>query len=296
MLRRLFGGSPSKSDMSEKDREFQLLKIHDVTIMMKKGNYDGARRALLNERAKARVKDAEDFLPLHLAVAVKAPDHLVLLLIDSYEPALTERDPQGRLPIHIVCADPSTLMSYLQLILSHSPSSVLMEKDANGDLPLHQTIRYRCPTEASLALLQAPGGGLPTVNTGDKDGNLALHLALRHGSEDRLIYAILKANPDAIRVFNHRKDLPIHRAALFNANLDILKALCFDGCLAEPDSQGNLPIHLFFMQLRGGRPSDAVMNFFLELNPSSIGRLNHAKCTPLQILSQYHDQLEKYKY
>ena len=300
MLRCLFGGggggngggSPKKAD------NFLLLKKHDVTLKIKEGDYDGARRALLNERAKARVKDADDYLPLHLSLMAKAPERLVLLLIDSYEPALAERDPSGRLPIHILSSDPECLLSYLHLVLSHSPPSCLTEKDANGDLPLHQTIRHRCPTETSLALLQAHGGGLQTAQTetGDNEGNLALHLALRHGAEDRLVYAILKANPDAIRVFNNRKDLPIHRAALFNANLAILKALVYEGSLAVADAQGNLPIHLFFMQLRGGRPNDDVMQFFLEDNPGSIGRLNNNRCTPLQILEKYYEQLEKYRY
>ena len=298
MLRRLFGGGRESPKRADNNKDFLVMKKHDVTIKIKDADYDGARRALLNERAKARVKDADDYLPLHLAILAKAPERLVLLLIDSYEPALVERDPMGRLPIHILSSDPSCLLSYLQMVLSHSPPSCLMEKDANGDLPLHQTIRHRCPTETSLSLLQAHGGGLQTAQTetGDKEGNLALHLALRHGAEDRLIYAILKANPDAIRVFNNRKDLPIHRAALFNANLAILKALVYQGSLAVPDAQGNLPIHLFFMQLRGGRPNDDVMQFFLEDNPGSIGRLNNNKCTPLQILEKYHEQLEKYRY
>ena len=289
MLSFLFGSrGPSKAE-----REFTLKRKFDLVFAIKDREWSLACRALQNDRAKARLKDAEGYLPMHLALLHRGSERLLMLLIDAFPAALLERDPLGRLPFHIVCRDPTCLLSFVQFLLEAEPR-VLQEKEPEqGDLPLHMSIRHRCPAETTLLLLNAYSGATAVA---DKDGNLPLHLALRFHSEQKVFYALLDKDPRAVRVKNAKKALPVHRAALFNLDLSIIKALYehYPDSISEPDAQGNLPIHLYFMQMRGGRPSDEVIHFFLEACPSSLGKRNKAKCTPLEILDKYHEQISSY--
>lgn len=289
---RFFFGFSSSSNDAKRTQEYSLHKKYDLVFKIKELDFPGACRALMNDRTKARLKDSDGYLPMHLTLMNRGSERLITLLIDAYPGALTERDPVGRLPFHIICKDPTCLLTFVQFVLKASPR-VLEEKDPLGDLPLHMSIRYRCPAETSLFLLSSYPGATQAV---DKNGNLPLHLALRFCSEHELIYAILSQNVDAVNVRNKRGDLPLHRAALFNADLVVLKALLrhSQDSITATDSQGNLPIHLYFMQLRGGRPNDDVLHFFLEENPASLGVKNKAKCNPFEILEKYHEQIEKY--
>jgi len=274
--------------------DFSLRRIHDLTMTIKELDFTGACRALMNDRSKARLKDVDGYLPLHLALLNRGSERLLMLLIDAYPVALLERDPVGRVPLHIICRDPTCLLSFVQFIVRAEPKA-LHEKDPFGDLPLHMSIRYRCPADTSLFLLATYE---KASSVGDKDGNLPLHLALRFGSEHRVFYTLLEKNPGAVSVRNSKKDLPIHRAALFNLDLEILKTLynAYPESIGEADAQGNLPVHLFFMQMRGGRPNDDVMHFFIENNPACLAIKNKKKCTPLTLLDKYHDQIEQYTY
>ena len=297
MFARLFS---SRRGPSKAEQDFTLKRKYDLVFAIGERDWAAACRALQNDRAKARLKDADGYLPMHLALANRGSERLLMLLIDAYPGALLERDPAGRLPFHIVCRDPTCLLSFVQFLLKAEPK-VLGEKDPNGDLPLHMSIRHRCPAETTLLLLESHPAAAAAK---DKDGNLPLHLCLRFRGigdlkqQHKVFFALVDANPDAVRARNAKKDLPLHRAALFNLDLVILKTLAerYPESLFEPDSQGNLPIHLYFMQMRGGRPCDDLLHFFLEANPSSLGAKNKAKCTPLQVLEKFHEQIDKYTY
>ena len=294
MLSRLFGwdsGSKRRAELLA----FSSQKRYDLITKIKELDFVGARRALANDRTKARLADSEGSFPIHLCLLNRGSEGLITDLIDAFPGALLQRDPSGRLPFHIICRDNTCLLVYVQFVLQASPD-VLKERDPKGDLPLHMTIRYRCPADTTLFVLNMfPAAA--QISSADGD-DTALHLALRFGCEERLVYALLEAHPAATRVRNKKQDLPIHRAALFNAELPVLRALekSFPGSLAQADIHGNLPIHLYFMHMRGGRPTAQVLEFFLENNPAALGVRNKKRCTPLEILDNYYDQLEQYAY
>lgn len=293
MFSRLFGFD-SEQQRKRRDLEFGTQKKYDVISMIKQLDFVGARRALANDRTKARLMDSDGYLPIHLCLMNCGSEGLITDLIDAFPSALLQRDPAGKLPFHILCRDNSCLLAYVEFVLHASPD-VLKERDPNGDLPLHMTIRYRCPASTTLLVMNMFPGAAQEV---DKDGNTPLHLALRFGCEEPLVFALLEAHPEATRVCNKKKDLPIHRAALFNAALSVLRALerRYHESLSQADVNGNLPIHLYFMQMRGGRPTDDVLHFFLANNPATLGVKNKRKCTPLEILDNYYEQLDQYTY
>jgi len=311
--------------------ELKLLRTYALIFKIKERDFVAASRIVLDDRNNARTKDPEGFLPLHLTVMNRGSERLIGLLIDAYPAALRERDPNNMLPLHIVARDNTCLKCIVDLIVSWNEGAVKLT-DPIGDLPLHASLRYRCPKEISLAYLDVYPGAIEVV---DKDGNLPLHMSLRFGSDEDFVEVLLARYPDAIKARNkrslqhthththtlnsinkqtnlhththththihtyiHRGDLPIHRACLFMKSLSLLQLLVrtWPESMFEKDAQGNLPIHLYYMQLRGGRPHEDVLHFFLEPYPNCIGVKNKKGSTPLQVLERYFEQIEAYAY
>lgn len=248
----------------------------------------------MNDRGRAKIKNIDGFLPLHLCIYARGYRQLIELLIDAYPPALKEPDPKGLLPIHIASRDETVLVDIIDMMVRCYPASIEVE-DPIGDLPAHASIRNHLPTETTLCFLDHYP---KAIDIPDKQGNMLLHMAIRFQGQLKLIEELSRRRPDAVRVKNHAGDLPMHRACLFNASLDVLRLLiaAYPEAIFERDAQGNLPIHLYYMQCRGGRPSEEMMHFFLEPYPASMSVRNTANCTPFEILNSYHEQLQAYTY
>jgi len=74
-------------------------------------------------------------LPLHAAVIFQSPTFVVSALIDSYPAAVSRRDDQGMLPLHLAFRYKEDNEDLLELLLSQYPKGVLM-KDKRDRLPL----------------------------------------------------------------------------------------------------------------------------------------------------------------
>jgi ankyrin repeat protein len=280
--------------LKRKEDDLKLHKTFKLLFDIQDHDFEDACRTLINDRSRAKIKNVDDFLPLHLALYERAPLQLIELLIDAYPQALKERDPKGLLPIMIGARDPTVLLTVIRTLTKCHVKGI-QEKDPQGDLPVHLTIRHHLPKESSLELLDHYPESL---NVPDQQGNNLLHMALRFSAHDELVEELVRRNPSALLQKNKLGDLPLHRACLFHASYAILSLLVskYPQTLFERDAQGNLPIHLYYMQCKGGRPTEAMMHFFLEPYPGSIGVKNAAGCTPIQVLDKYFEQLECYKY
>ena len=274
--------------------DLKLHKVYGLIFEIEKHDFEKACRTVVNDRSKAKITSVEGFLPLHLALYNRGVYDLLYVLIDALPSALKKRDPKNMLPIHIASRDNTVLITIIQLLTQWWPEC-LEEKDPDGDIPVQMSIRWHLPKEVTYYYLEV---NPDTIAVPDKDGNTLLHLCLRYDSHIDLFYMILKAYPEAVRLKNHRDDLPVHRACLFGADLGMIKKLIsiYPDSLRIADAQKNLPIHLYYMRLRGERISEAALHFFMENFPSSVGIRNSFGCTPFQILDNYHEQLEKYRY
>ncbi len=248
----------------------------------------------MNDRSRAKIKNIDDFLPLHLAIYERGYKQFIELLIDAYPQALKEKDPKGMLPIHIAARDNTILIDIIEMLVKCYPPSIQIE-DPFGDLPTHASIRYHLPKEMTICFLDFYK---EAINIPDKAGNTLLNLAIRFQGQIELIEELLCRKPESIKIKNNAGDLPFHRACLFNANINILTLLynAYPEAIRERDAQGNLPIHLYYMQCRGGRPSESMMHFFIEPYPASMSEKNKAKSTPFEILNTYFEQLQAYTY
>jgi ankyrin repeat protein len=280
--------------LKRKEDDIKLHKLYKLIFDIEKHDFFEACRTVMNDRDRAKTKNADEFLPLHLCLYERGTLQLMELLIDSYPHALQERDPKGLLPVMIAARDNTVIVPILRMLCDcYAPA--LREMDPDGDLPVHSAIRYHLPKENIYELLNP---FKEAIDIADKQGNTLLHLALRFQAQDELIEELVNRKPELIRIKNQKGDLPFHRACLFHASPAILKLLLskYPESISEKDAQGNLPLHLYYMQCRGGRPSEAMLHFFLEPFPGSVGMKNKANTTPIEVLDKYYEQLEAYRY
>ncbi|CAB9506593.1 expressed unknown protein [Seminavis robusta] len=74
-------------------------------------------------------------LPLHAAVIFQSPTYVVTALIDQYPAAVSRRDDQGMLPLHLAFRYKEDNEDLLELLLTQYPKGVLM-KDKRDRIPL----------------------------------------------------------------------------------------------------------------------------------------------------------------
>jgi ankyrin repeat protein len=74
-------------------------------------------------------------LPLHAAVIFQSPTFVVSALIDQYPSAVSRRDDQGMLPLHLAFRYKEDNEDLLELLLTQYPKGVLM-KDKRDRIPL----------------------------------------------------------------------------------------------------------------------------------------------------------------
>ena len=275
--------------------DMKLHKVYGLIFEIEKHDFRKAIRTLVNDRRRAKTTNVDGFLPLHLAIYNRAIYDLLDTLIDAYPPAMKVRDPKDMLPIHIASRDETVLLTIVELLVKWWPESLLEKDPLHGDIPVQMSIRYHLPKEVTYHYLEIEP---ESIDCRDEDGNTLLHMCLRYGSHIDLFYRILNSNLDAVKIFNKKGDLPLHRACLFNADMEIIRKLAelYPESLKMTDHQKNLPIHLFYMHLRGTRPSEEAMHFFIEAFPQSVGIRNSLGYTPFQVLDTYLEMLDAYRY
>lgn len=281
--------------VARKADDQKLHKVYGLIFEIERHEFKKASRTVVNDRRRAKTESVEGFLPLHLSIYNRAIYELIDTLIDAYPPAMKVRDPKNNLPIHIASKDETVLLTIVELLVRWWPESLLEKDPLHADIPVQMSIRYHLPKEVTYHYLDVQPD---TIKWRDEDGNTLLHMCLRYGSHIDLFYRILYAYPEAVKIFNSKGDLPLHRACLFNADMEIIKKLASlhpEG-LKEVDHQKNLPIHLYYMHLRGTRPSEEAMHFFLEAFPQSVGIRNKLGYTPFQVLDTYLEMTSAYAY
>uniref|UniRef100_A0A7S3LGF9 Uncharacterized protein n=1 Tax=Amphora coffeiformis TaxID=265554 RepID=A0A7S3LGF9_9STRA len=107
------------------------------------------------------------------------------------EQALHHPDAKGRLPAHICMAHEPTLT--VRSLLFYSSLDALACTDAQGYTPLHVACRQSSSTPTLLDAIQAIVKAYPQATVmSDHDGNLPLHVALRHGAPEEVIAVLLR--------------------------------------------------------------------------------------------------------
>jgi ankyrin repeat protein len=109
--------------------------------------------------ANSRIVDHNLATPLHLACIFRAPHDIITSLVQLYPQALLHQDTEGWLPLHV-------------------------------------NLLYGTDEETTLFLIHA--GGAQTSCVQSKFVGAPLHLACRHGSSARVLWALLAQRPDVV--------------------------------------------------------------------------------------------------
>ena len=188
----------------------------------------GAVAALLSAFPEAvRIKDAAEDLPLHRACNAGAPVAVARLLLDSYPEAVKVQGQGGWLPIYSAAICRVAVAAVGKLLLELHPESTRFVSISSW-IPLQVAAAYAPADFAQVVLAARPDAALEPK----ADGRFSLHYACDRADADvGAVAALLAAYPEAIRLKDHRGDLPVHLACKRGAFSVIPKLLD-----AYPDS------------------------------------------------------------
>ena len=214
--------------------------------------------------AASRVRDREDFYPLHLA-AMNESGYAEAMVNELLRPGLNKEccsmeDRQGMLPVHLACRNHGSSAGaehplLLQLTAAsgamfHEMMRVYPEAvrhlDRSDMLPLH----HACGNEAKSGLEMVveclaayPQGALSE----DRQGMLPLHHAVTNMSPDgvSLCLEVLSKAPSAVRHQDREGRTPLHYACLSVDPYDIVDMLLreYPEGANVADINGMLPLH-----------------------------------------------------
>lgn len=182
------------------------------------------------------------------------PLHLALRPLESAEPAAaTEPDSRTGLIVE------SYMLEILSLLLSSYPTAV-SEKVPNGDLPLHLAARYTGgfgSVECMYMLLQAHPAAAQERNA---DGDLPLHIAARdmHGSRSaECMRLLLQVYPAGAQEQSSAGSLPLHSLVETKSDYDAVAcvrvlAAAYPPALQHKNPQGQTPLEIAEQWMQAG--------------------------------------------
>jgi hypothetical protein len=153
------------------------------------------RLRLCPEDANSRIVNHNLATPLHLALIFRAPHDIITLLVQLYPQALTHQDTEGWLPLHV-------------------------------------NIIYGIDEETTLFLIHA--GGAQTACVQSKFVGAPLHLACRHGSSARVLWALLAHRPDVVTLRTASGGYPA--SLLFRTFLRVSQSTIMSGVYTTSES------------------------------------------------------------
>lgn len=132
-------------------------------------------------------------LPLHGAILVRSPPHIIESIIEAYPKGLEMKETGfSRLPIHLTCRVGGSL-EVLRILLQQYPKGA-EEKDILGRIPLHYAISNGAYPEIIDELLRVYPDG---VRCFDLKGWLPLHVACDCGASFTVIKNLLHNYPES---------------------------------------------------------------------------------------------------
>lgn len=113
-------------------------------------------------------------LPLHAAVIFQSPTFVVSALIDNYPAAVSRRDDQGMLPLHLAFRYKEDNEDLLELLLTQYPKGVLM-KDKRDRVPLEHGRGSKFSAKLLTLYAEANVAGSRALTMNGSDSHNKLH-------------------------------------------------------------------------------------------------------------------------
>ena len=182
--------------------------------------------------------DAQQQLPLHIALKSRQPLQVLRAVLNAHPAAATHPDEDGDIPLHIVLKQKPFRKDVFTMVLGCDGRAVQI-KDAEGDCALHIAASRGLPVEAVKAIHAAFPAAIELPNR--KTGSLPLHLAVSSSALPEVylrevVEFLIEAYPQAASVADKfGGKLPLHHAVqsraprtivlkVFTANEDACRA------------------------------------------------------------------------
>lgn len=222
------------------------------------------------ERAAAAcIRGQADVTPLHLMFRLGYPPTDVVNDLVEAEPEIVSYvDSHGWLPLHHACAYGASPEVFEILTTAYPESRTAQDNQRRTPLHFYAT-RNADNNPTVMEMLCAKGGaegvdrgavGLPEKGASelpDKGGMLPMHYACAYGTSAVVLKVLANAYPESLTVKENKGRTPMH-LAMVNAHRDaspgVLRFLLEgDGkqTVDWRDDEGNLPIHLLNLGVRG---------------------------------------------
>jgi ankyrin repeat protein len=208
---------------------------------------------LANYPLSLQLRDDDELLPLHLALALRYPWAIAKLVMHSYPAACAEGNATGEYPLHLAMDYLSHDASAIRTLLQHYPRACELPDSLDGSLPLHRALRSTA-SEVSLEVVQILMDYYPEACAmEDQLGSLPLHHAAMNTSTSIQIFTLLiDKYPGATAARNRQDCLPLHLACIYEARRPIIAYLigCYPQACETADEHGQYPLHLAAVKAR----------------------------------------------
>jgi ankyrin repeat protein len=243
-----------------------------------------------------RCKDRRGDLPLHCVMGVSIKHPVFRYLAEQYPQSLQEPSGDGILPVHRLadCAGtPAQRIDTIQSCVRLWPGALEAADASSGRTLLSWAADSgRQCSEVVSYLAEA---GPRALHIRDREGWLPLHVALAQSLDTYIpvrhwvdgARRIVELYPEAARERYPNGELPLHRAALLNADaMPLLKLLVetYPESVRCASDDGSLPLH---RAAKAGRPDAA--RFLAREWPESVLLADAEGRTPLHIASGHSE-------
>jgi hypothetical protein len=209
------------------------------------------------ERAAAAcIRGQGEVTPLHLICKLNNPPTEIVNEIVAAAPEVAGWvDNHGWLPLHHACANGAST-GVLQMLTTAYPDSKVRQ-DHQNRTPLHFYATRNSDNPAAMATNVAILSDTGAAELPDRGGMLPMHYACAYGTSPAVLKVLAEAYPESLNATESKGRTPMH-LAMVNAHRDaspgVLRFL-LDNAGKETvnvrDHEGNLPLHLLNLGLKG---------------------------------------------
>ena len=229
-------------------------------------------------------EDSDGLLPIHRAARSGMTKSIELLL--KFDPDATSKevnDGGQQLSLHLVCGGYTPNLSKVQLLYDIYPEAILA-RDRYGDTPLD--LARADGNQSAIEFLQTQlvyarqAQDVTAMATGDENGWLPLHHALKDDAPLGSIKLLVMSNPAAMQVSDQNGVNPVHIACKFSSVKLVKYLVVLAGdTLNNVDANKDSPLHY---ACRGGNLN--VVKHLLEANVPSVSERNNDNKLAIHLL------------
>jgi ankyrin repeat protein len=214
------------------------------------------------ERAAAAfIRGQGDATPLHLMCRMSnPPTDLINDIVEAAPEVVSWADSHGWLPLHHACAYGATPEVYRILISAYPESKTTQDNQNRTPLHFYATRNSDNPSAMATTVDMLTDTGAAELP--DRGGMLPMHYACAYGTSPAVLTVLAKSYPESFVVKENNGRTPMH-LAMVNAHRDaspgVIRFL-LEGegrkTVDMRDHEGNLPLHLLSLGLKGLKVDD----------------------------------------